>query len=228
MMEAVSSIAADSASILLGSPEDPGLTFDQLFDWHQDHTGVLYWNRGSRTFEQYLRTALWDQTESGGSTGYRDHGWSRVAQVPDPESLLGAKHRMHAYSNHNHLVPSNCELLGISVGDLRRHLGLDVRRRPFSKNSDEHARSRTVSGCLRHCASLVPEPGQSLNTHNGLDCAMDTGGGSLSRSSLTRSTGPYLRTEAEFARRRLLKSLPESHQMGRRTSPRRDGNLASC
>ena len=58
VMEAVSSIAADSASILLGSPEDPGLTFDQLFDWHEDHTGVPYWNRGSRTFEQYLSTAF--------------------------------------------------------------------------------------------------------------------------------------------------------------------------
>ena len=81
VMGAVSSIAADSASILLGSPEDPGLTVDQLFDWHEDHTGVPYWNRGSITFEQYLRTAFWDQTESGGSIGYRDPGghalWKR-------------------------------------------------------------------------------------------------------------------------------------------------------
>ena len=176
VMEAVLSIAADSASVLLGSPEDPGLTFDQIFDWHGDHTGVPYRSRGSRTFEEYLRAAFWDQTESGGSTGYRDPGWSRAIEAPGPESLLDAKQRMHAYSNHNRLVPSNCELIGISVGDLRRHLGLDVRRRPFHKSSDEHARSRTVSGCLRHSASLVPEPGRPLNTHNGLDCAMDTGG----------------------------------------------------
>ena len=61
VMEAVLSIAADSASVLLGSPEDPGLTFDQIFDWHGDHTGVPYRSRGSRTFEEYLRAAFWDQ-----------------------------------------------------------------------------------------------------------------------------------------------------------------------
>ena len=115
--------------------------------------------------------------------------------------VLDAKQRMHAYSNHNRLVPSNCELIGISVGDLRRHLGLDVRRRPFPKSSDEHARSRTASGCLRHSASLIPGPGQPLSTYNGLVCAMDTGGGSLPKMTLTRSIGTYLHIEAEFARR---------------------------
>ena len=98
VMEAVSSIAADSASVPLGSPEDPGLTFDQLFDWHGDHTGVPYRSRWSRTFEEYLRAAFWDQTESGGSTGYRDPGWSRAIETPDPESLLDAKQRMKAYA----------------------------------------------------------------------------------------------------------------------------------
>ena len=176
VIEAVSSIAADVASIELGSPEDPGLTFDQLFDWHEGHTGVPYWDRGSRTFERYLQTAFWDQTESGTSTGYRDPGWSRTVDPPEPEELLEAKGRMHCYADHNRLVSSNCELIGIGVGELRRHLGLDVRRRPHPKNSDEHARSRTISGCLRHSASLIPDPGRPLNMHNGIDCAMDTGG----------------------------------------------------
>ena len=175
-MEAVSSIAADVASIQLGSPEDPGLTIDQLFDWHEDHIGTPYWGRGSRTFERYLQTAFWDQTESGTITGYRDPGWSRTVDPPEPEELLDAKGRMHCYADHNRLVPSNCELIGISVGELRRHLGRDVRRRPYSKNSDEHARSRTISGCLRHSASIIPDLGRPLNVHNGLDCAMDTGG----------------------------------------------------
>ena len=160
----------------MGSPEDPGLTFDQLYDWREDHIGTPYWGRGSRTFERYLQTAFWDQTESGTSTGYRDPGWSRAAIPPTAEELLDAQGMMHCYGDHNLAVPSNCELIGISVGELRRHLGLDVRRRPYPNNSDEHARSRTISGCLRHSASLIPAPGRPLNMHNGLDCAVDIGG----------------------------------------------------
>ena len=40
VMEAVHSIACDVATLRLGSPEDPGLTIDQLYDWHEDHTGA--------------------------------------------------------------------------------------------------------------------------------------------------------------------------------------------
>ena len=73
-------------------------------------------------------------------------------------------------------VLKDCELIGISVGDLRRFLGQEIRRRPYAKHSVEHARSRTMSGCHRHSRSRIPPPGQQLGREFGLDCGMDSGG----------------------------------------------------
>ena len=131
MVEAVSSIVVDVVALKLGSPDDPGRTLDQLYDWREDYSGVPYWNRGARTFEKYLQVAFWDQTNSGTGTGYRDPGWLRDMTPPTPEDTLDAKGREHRCANHNLRVPHDCELMGISVGDLRRYLGLEFRTRPF-------------------------------------------------------------------------------------------------
>ena len=136
----------------------------------------LIWRRGARTFEHDLQVAFWDQTNSGVGTGYRDPGWSRQASEPTPEELIDRQGRLHRYAAHNLHVPHACDLMGISVGDLRRYFGLEIRRRPYPKYSSEHSRSRTMSGCFRHSGSLVPELGRRLGREFGLDCVMDTGG----------------------------------------------------
>ena len=131
--EAVLSIGSDTAAGKSGEPDDPGRAFDELFDWKNGEDGVPYWRRGPQTFDDYLQRAFWDQTESGHATGYLDPGWAREARIPTEEELRDDKGRLHRFADHNAKGPPDCELRGISNGDVRRYLRLPVGGRAFAK-----------------------------------------------------------------------------------------------
>ena len=48
VLEAVSSIASVTAAGKSGEPDDPGQTFDELYDWKRDEEGVPYWRKGPK------------------------------------------------------------------------------------------------------------------------------------------------------------------------------------
>ena len=100
MLEAASSIASDIASVKT-TTDDPGMIFDQFLPWHQDESGVSYWRRGARTFEDYLQVALWDQIEIRTGTGYKDPGWSPQASEPSPEDLMDKDGCVRRYADRN-------------------------------------------------------------------------------------------------------------------------------
>ena len=159
-----------------GQPDDPGRTFDELHEWNRDAEGVGYWQKGPLSFEIYLQRVFWDQTESKSPTGYVDPDWLRTAIIPTRDQLIGADGYLHRFADHNKEAPPDCELRGIGNADLWQYFGLPTGGMEFVRNSKEHGRARTISGCLRHSGSKVPEDGARPSTYNGLDCGMDSGG----------------------------------------------------
>ena len=157
-----------------GPPGAPGKTFDELVEWNVDDDGVPFHEKGPETFDDYLYSVYWAQTDAKGATGYQDPGWTRTITVPSAEQLIDARGRHHMYANHNSKVPIGHELRGISVADLRRYLGVPVGRRGgVRRGSAEHSRARCISGCLRHSGFLIPELDSFHSMRNGLGCAED-------------------------------------------------------
>ena len=76
-----------------GSPGEPGKTFDELFDWTLDDNGVPYYRKGPETFDGYLYTVFWSQTEAKGATGYLARGWNRTPPAPTEAQLINARGR---------------------------------------------------------------------------------------------------------------------------------------
>ena len=73
----------------------PGKTFDELFEWNVDDDGVPFHEKGPETFDKFLSTVYWDQTEARGATGYQDPGWTRTTPVPSTAQLIDARGRHH-------------------------------------------------------------------------------------------------------------------------------------
>ena len=96
-----------------GPPGAPGKTFDELFEWNVDDDGVQFHEKGPETFDDYLYSVYWAQTDAKGATGYLEPGWARTTPVPSAEQLIDARGRRHMYANHNAKVPVGHELRGI-------------------------------------------------------------------------------------------------------------------
>ena len=176
VIEAVSSIASkaiNASQVSLTTPEEQSMDFA---------SGIVILKgsdigRRARFPSRFIyRKVIWEETESQGATGYMDPGWLRPVVVPSQVQLIGADGCLHRVADHNMEDSPDCELRGISNGDLRIYVGLPIGRTPFLRNSTEHGRARTISGCLRHSGSKVPQDGARHNTHNGLDSGMDSGG----------------------------------------------------
>ena len=145
VLRSLSSVEERVAANKSGPPGELGKTFDELFDWNIDENGAPYHKKAPETFDDYLYTAFWSQTEAKGATGYQDPGWNRTSPVPTATQLIDARGRHYMYSNHNLKVPVGRELCGSSVADLRHYLGVPVGRRGgFRKGSAEHARARCI------------------------------------------------------------------------------------
>ena len=108
-----------------------------------------------------MQRAYCESLSPSGETGYVDPGWSRRPTILDDDSLLIDSHgRRHQVGELTAYVPNSQELRGISVIDLRQYLGLPIRRSGgVGKTTVEHARSRCISGCLRHSGSMIPNDG---------------------------------------------------------------------
>ena len=144
VLQSMASVEEELYTRKLGSPGEPGKTFDELFDWNIDDHGVPYHKKGPETF-YYLYTVFWSQTEAKGATGYQDPGWNRTSPAPSAAQLIDARGSHHMYSNHKLKVLVGHELRGISVVGLRHYLGVPVGRRGgFKKGSAEHARARCM------------------------------------------------------------------------------------
>ncbi|MFM7987957.1 MAG: hypothetical protein ACKPKO_52455, partial [Candidatus Fonsibacter sp.] len=147
-------------------------TFDEIFDWKMievsDGVFTHYRNIGPPTFSDYLQRAYWDALPSFGETGYEDLGWKRRATFLEDESVLvDSLGRRHQVGDLTLYVPNTQELRGISVCDLRHHLGLLVGRAAYSSQSDEHTIARLISGILRHSGSVTPPKDRRPSPANG-------------------------------------------------------------
>ena len=58
VLEVVSSIASEAAVGPSGTPDDLGVTFDEIYDWTCDLNDVPFWIKGPGTFDQYLQKAF--------------------------------------------------------------------------------------------------------------------------------------------------------------------------
>ena len=58
VLEVASSIASEAAAGPSGPPDDPGVTFDEIYDWKCDLNDVPLWINGPETFDKYLSKGL--------------------------------------------------------------------------------------------------------------------------------------------------------------------------
>ena len=72
-----------------------------FFEWNVDDQGVPFHQKGPETFDDYLYTVCWAQTEAKGAIGYQYLGWTRTTPVPLAAQLIDARGRHHMYANHN-------------------------------------------------------------------------------------------------------------------------------
>ena len=77
VLQPMSSIEQEQ-STKSGQPGAPSKTFDELFEWSVDDQGVPFHRKGPETFDDYLYTVYWAQTEAKGATGYQYIGWTRT------------------------------------------------------------------------------------------------------------------------------------------------------
>ena len=87
----MSSVGEERFTRKSGPLGEPGKNFDELFDWNIDDHGVPYHKKGPETFDDYLYTVFWSQTEAKGATGYQGLGWNRTSLVPSAAQLIDAR-----------------------------------------------------------------------------------------------------------------------------------------
>ncbi|MFM7984184.1 MAG: hypothetical protein ACKPKO_33165, partial [Candidatus Fonsibacter sp.] len=103
-------------------------SFDEIFEWKRDSSGVPYWKRGPPTFQECFQKVYWDRLSPGFETGYIDPGWLRPAPLLDENALYDAKGNRDRVGHIMDYLPDDQELRGISLYDLRHYIELDVGR----------------------------------------------------------------------------------------------------